>query len=429
MDKRDVIIFMDLGSSEIRAVAGYVNENDELLILGDVQKPTAGIKNGIVIDPHNTAYDISELIKLLLNSARLQEISALVISVNARTMHNYLHTVESPISNFVSDSLLKDLEERCRKEVESDQIHIFDCKPKTYYIDGEEVDSPARMQGSRITAEFNLIIGSQLIMESIEKAFIRTTYPVKMVLLDHEALSTVLLEEEEREDGVALISMGAGTTSLSIYKNGKLQNFAVVPLGGFNITRDIASLDISLRNAEKLKTRIGVAAEEYLENLINVALPTIDNPAGKKLKISSRFLAQIIEARLSETMNPVFDQLNKFPDPLNSGIVITGGASELKHLDKYIRDMTGFEVRQGSHADWLSDENKDKYFKPEWSLAAGVLILGHDRLQKQKSEANVIDPPIQKKNIFARAVNNFQAKMGDLFEYDNIEIKNNEGAN
>ena len=404
----DTIVYIDLGSSGIRAYAGYVNEHGELEITADIMRTTDNIKNGIVIDPHNTAFTITELIKMLSNKAKLNSIDALVISANARSMKSYTHRVESPIHNFVSDAQLREMEQRCKREVESDQIYVFEMEPTAYYIDGDEVEDPARMRGKSLTIEYKMIIGNIAIMDAIEKVFYRTTLPVKLVLLGNNALSTALLEEEEREMGTALISFGGGTTSLSIYYNGQLQNLMVVPLGGINITKDISELEISDKHAELLKIKKGVASEQFLDEVVNIELPNIHAPGERKVRISTRFLSRVIEARVEETLEPIIQQIKAFPYPLEGGIVITGGASKLRGLGEYIEERTVMPVRMGDYSDWLSDATAEKYLSPEYAQAVGAMILSNEELQAKRSAENQIVSPILSDNFLTRINNRLE---------------------
>ncbi|MHB9054679.1 MAG: cell division protein FtsA [Paludibacteraceae bacterium] len=422
---KNPLVYIDFGGSRISAIAGFVQDDHALKVLGEQGRLSDDVKSGIVEKMTGAAFKVNEITKLLQNSLKLDQISKVSISVNARTMKHYTYTIESQIYNLVTNKLLNDVEKRCKEDIETDKIYVFQCIPLAYYIDGKRVDNPLGLHGSNIRVDFNVIIGNYLVKESIERSIERTGIAVDFIHLGMEALSTAILEDKDRDQGCAIISFGATTTTLGVYCEGKLQELCVIPLGGMNITKDIQELGVSFQNAELLKCKTGFAMEKMVAKPINVQIPN-ENPQGEPIIISTLFLSTIIEARLEEILEPIFDQIDAIPYPLHSGIVITGGAAKLKYLPEFIQEKTGFAVRMGSHAEWLSEDTDEKFYDPVYSQAIGSLLLSNDLIQHQVEILQAAIKPKLPNNFIKKIQNKFNDGMGSLFKYDELEKEQNE---
>jgi cell division protein FtsA len=421
------IVYIEMGGSHISAIAGYVEDNHALKILGEQKRLSDDIKSGVIEKISGAAFKINGTIKLLQNSLKLQPIKVASISVNARSMKNFNFSLENKVNSIVTDKLLNELKSRCIKNVETDKVHVFQCIPLNYYINGKNVENPLGIHASQIEVEYNLIVGNELVMESIERCFERTGIAVDYIHLGMEAIATAILDEEEKNDGCAVISFGATTTSLGIYLNGKLQDYLVIPLGGTNITKDIQELGISFENAETLKCKVGHAMEKFVRKPANIEVPA-ENPSMGKIKVSTQFLSTIIEARLEEMLEPLFQQLNSIPYPLHSGIVITGGGSKLKNIMDFIEEKTGLKVRMGSHEDWLSEDTDEHFFEPEYAEAVGSLLLTNELINQEKEIKAAIESKIPSK-FLSKIKDKINNGMESLFKYDDLETNQKNDQN
>jgi cell division protein FtsA len=206
-----------------------------------------------------------------------------------------------------------------------------------------------------------------------------------------EALSTVVFEEMEREVGCALINLGATTTTLAVYHDGALQNYLVIPLGARNITKDIQELGISEQNAERLKCLKGTALESMVDDPMYIQVPSMDD-GNMPVKISTKFLANIIEARLDEIMQPVFEIITNLPYKLDAGIVITGGGSKLKNIIDFIAEKTGIYARFGEHSEWLSEDSNLRFHDPSYAQLIGTILLTQEFRREHPIEEAIKEP-------------------------------------
>jgi len=417
-------IAIDLGSSRISAMAAEIQNDESLKILSEEFKVSDDIKWGIVEQPSGAAFKVSELQKLLQNSARIPDISMVSVGIGAKSMKQIAVSISRFVGkpNIVTEELLDDMLEECKGKSEQIDITVFDVIPLSYHLDGVRMDDPVNQKGNQITANYHVVYGQAIIKTELERCFDRTGIRLEYCPLAIEALSTVLLEDQDREDGCALINLGATTTTLAVYNEGALQHLLVVPLGAKNITKDIQELGISEANAERLKCLKGVAMESSIEDPIYIQIPSVEDP-NNPVRISTKFLATIIEARLEEILQTIFDALDNLSFPLNAGIVITGGGSKLTDIIDFISEKTGLYTRFGDHSEWLTDDTPEKYFDPCYSQLIGTIILTNEYRKEHPIEITIVDPgkgpKIPKKKFGEKIANGFFNFFGDENKFDN----------
>lgn len=420
---QQTIVHFDLGGSKISGLAGMVEENGALTILGEEKQPTEEIKSGLIEKVTGAALKINTLAKYLQNSARVEPIKTVSISVNPRAMKQTFKTINRPIERVVTPAFLHKIKAEIKAGINSEKVYVYDIQELEYFIDGRPVEKPVGVKGSNLRVDYRIITGNVLVQESIERCFERTGLAVDYIHLGIDALATVVLDDEDTQNGCALIAFGATTTILAIYNEGKLQELLLVPFGGINITKDIQELGIRFEYAELLKCRKGCAMESAVTEIVNIKAPAED-PDQPPVIINSSFLATIIEARLSEIMEPIFDTINQITYRLQNGIIITGGASKLHCLQEFITEKTGFQVRMSDHSGWLSDHTPEIFFQPEYAQAVGAMLLTHDlNMEKEANEAAAIEPKIKGKGIFGKMGKIINTGAQKLFEYDEIEQK------
>jgi cell division protein FtsA len=373
------LIAIDFGSTCISALAAEVLENGAVKIWSEESKVSDDVKCGIIEKPTGASFKVSELLKLLKNSARVTDISHVSVPLGAKSMKQISVTISRFVGkpNIVTENLLAELLEECEKKSQQTDIAVYDVIPVSYVLDGKHMDDPVGQSAVQITANYNVIIGNSIIKYEVERCFDRTGFMLEYCPLAVEALSTVVLEEHERKIGSALINFGATTTTLAVYHDDILQNLLVVPLGAKNITKDIQELGISEINAERLKCLKGCALESMVKEPMYIQIAAEDKN-DPPVKISTKFLATIIEARLEEMLQPVLDVLSNLKFKLEAGIVITGGGATLNNIVDFIAEKTGIYARFGSHSDWLSDDTNEKYHDTKYAQLIGTILLTSD---------------------------------------------------
>ena len=420
MNSNKQFIAIDLGSSCISAMAAEVQADGALRILGFESKISDDVKHGVVEQRTGASSKIIEIKKLLQNSSKIHDISMVSVGIGAKSMKLMPFSVTRFIlhTNHVTITLLDEMHEECKRNFQHLNFAVFDIIPVAYYLDGVSMDDPVGKVGSQLKAEFNVVVGNTIVTENLGGFIDRTGLVLEYSPLAAEALSTVLLEDKERVEGCALINFGGTTTTLAVYHNEVLQHFLIVPLGAKNITKDIQELGISEQNAERLKCLKGNALESLVEDPIYVQIPSTlqqDQP----VKISTKFLATIIEARLDEIMQPIFDVLSNLKFDLEAGIVITGGGSKLNNLIDYMNVKTNVYTRFGDHSDWLADNTDEKYYDPIYAQLVGTIFLTDEYRSEHPVEETVNEPEKKPKLPSKKFGEKITQKVFNFFNDDN----------
>lgn len=404
----DKLIAIDLGSTHISVMSAEINEDGLLRVISSESKPSDDVKWGIVEKPSGASYKLNELLKLLRNSSHLTDISKASVAVGAKSMKLEPETVSRnvPKPHVITEELLSDMLAECERRAEDPEQIIFDVIPVAYFVDGKRMDEPVGRKASQITAKYHVVAGNKQIKNELDRCFDRTGITVEYIPLGVETLSSVLLSEEEKNVGCALINLGGTTTTLAVYHDGALQHLLVVPLGAVNITRDIQELGISQEHAEKLKRLKGNAMERMVDNPVYVQIPSVDNPANP-VKISTMFIATIIQARLEEILQPVFEMLANLKFGLDAGIVITGGGAKLNGIIEFITDNTGIYTRFGDHSDWLTQDSPAQYSDPQYAQLIGTLQMTAERRKEHPEEVPVKPPKLPRRNPLDKLADGF----------------------
>ncbi len=388
-DKQFVAI--DLGGSCIRALAAEMQTNGAIRILSEESIESDDVKCGIV--EQTASPKITTIQRYLQNSSKIPEITMVTVALGARTMKQIPVTVTKFVGRErkVTQELLDEMKMECKTSFQHTNISIYDVIPISYEIDSVRVFEPLGKQGTQIIGNYNLIVGSSQIKDKLDACFVRTGLVLEHTPLAVEALSTVLLEDADREDGCGLINFGASTTTFAAYKEGVLQYLLVVPLGAKTITKDIQDLGISFANAEKLKCIMGNALESKVDDPVYVQIPA-EIEGKPPVRISTQFIATIIEARMEELLQPIVDAISLLPFSLDAGIVISGGGAKLTNIIDLIQSKTDMPTRYGNHTEWLSDDTDEKYYDPSYAQLVGTIILTDEYRKNHPIEETVADP-------------------------------------
>ena len=414
----EILVAVDLGSTHITAVAAQEQTDGTLKILGLEEQPLSAntIRKGVVENSSQVGFKLTEMRRYLQNRTH-SEINSMFVSLGGKGMKiveasvNHEFDVLTSISKNTIDSMIAE----CQREIEQQnpEFSVFDVSPVSYILDGErEVNDISNEKVKHISAQYLVVVGILAIKGGIDGSFDRSGIVVEHSMLKMHAQSTALLSDEARESGVVIIDLGGETTTMSVFHDGRLQDLYVVPLGAHNITRDIASLQISEEYAEKLKLRKGCAIEKMVTNPVCVKIQNIVS-GQPHVEISTQQLAEIIEARLLEILTPIFRKIKQLPFDLENGIVLTGGGAMLEGICEFVEMYTKFPVTIGSHAEWLADGTDEKYESPNYSQLIGLLALGVQYRKENIEQPIVKEPKIKKKSIFGRW--NFGDGMLSLF--------------
>ena len=339
----DFVVAIEIASSNITGIAGKRNADGSIQILAKESENSADcIKKGAIFNLDKTTQLLSNIIKRLEDDLT-SSIKKIYIGISGKSLRSIVNPVTREFSEGtkVSQALIDNILQS-NKDLPLVDMELLYVEPQEYKIGNDMLTDPVGINAEIIEAKFVDIIARPALKDNIVQCFRHTGCEIADFLISPVETANVILSDSEKRSGCVLVDMGAETTTVSIYKNNILRHLAVIPLGGKNITKDIASLQIEEYEAEVLKLKCGSAYTEesddpeHLEKTYNL---------NGKFSIEAIKLENIIEARVNEIITNVNNQisLSNYGDKLMAGAILTGGAANLPNMDVAFRRITKIE--------------------------------------------------------------------------------------
>jgi len=404
---KNMAVALDIGTTKVCAIAGYMNEYGKLEIVSVGTVKSEGVSRGVVSNIDKTVKAIREAVDIAEKTAgcKFKLVHVGIAGQHIKSLHHHgllvRHDSNTEINQSDIDKLIKDM----YKLVLPPGDKILHVVPQEYTVDDEQdIFDPIGMSGVRLEANFHIITGqitaSRNILRCVEKAGLE----VADVTLEPIASASSILNDEEKEAGVALIDIGGGTTDITIFKDGIIRHTCVIPFGGNVITRDIREgCTVMNEQAEKLKQKFGSAlAEEIYDNRI-ITIPGFKGRDHKE--ISEKNLARIIQARVEEIFDYVLWEIRRsgYENKLIAGMVLTGGGSLLKNIELLAEYHTGLPARVGHPVEHLAHGYTTQLASPIYSTAVGLLKYSIDNTANANNayveEFKKITSPVQDDKI------------------------------
>jgi cell division protein FtsA len=272
----------------------------------------------------------------------------------------------------VNERHLDELSDDAQSQV-PDNLDVMDIFTQEFLVDGKIDIHPVGSMPQRVEGHYKIVGGKAAILKGLDTCFERIHLQYETIL-GPVASAEAILRPEDKSKGAVAIDFGAETTSLCIYKGNIVRYIAVLPFGGNNITKDLLQLNVDEEEAEKFKLDKGTA--------IHFAEQKNDDSEDNELEKLSDFDKEandIIVARIEEIVENIWAQIRYSgiePQKLTEGLVLTGGASQLRDLTELLRKKTDMPVRIGHLGQDILSEHSELYFKPENAQCIGLLLLG-----------------------------------------------------
>ncbi len=337
--EKEIIVALEFGTSAIRAIAGKKKADGNVQILGiEQEKVTDAIQRGVIYNIDKTTQAITNVTQRLNDSLGIR-IQRAYVGVGGQSLHTAGNIVSRGLETKVkiTPELVDNLMDNNRATQYTDS-QILEVVPQEYMVGNRAVTDPVGIQSDQIEARFMNVVARNTLLENINKCMRMAEIEIADLFISPLALADVLLSDNEKRSGCAMVDFGAGTTTVAVYIGNLLRHLVVIPLGGNNITNDlILTHQMELEEAESLKRKSGIAY---------VAAES-DNPQQLPISndrsISENELQNIIGAREEEIIQNVWHQIENISDKLLSGIIITGGAAQLKDMPEAIKHYTQFQ--------------------------------------------------------------------------------------
>jgi cell division protein FtsA len=385
MNPERLVAGLDIGSAKTTAViaevVGDLPRSAGVKILGVGQARTSGMRRGVVSDIEETTHSIR---KALTDAERMA--GAKVDSVYVGIAGEHVRAMTSTGVVAVSGEEISRADvERAHEVARAQQIpperELLHAIPQEYRVDRNDgIRDPVGMIGTRLETEMYLVTIGTSPSLNLRKAVERAGYRVRELVLEPLASALSVLTEDEKELGVGLLELGAATTDLAIFHEGKIRHLATVNYGGAHVTNDIVhGLGVTQTDAETLKERFGCAYEPMVDPQEVIRLPSTQAQGDRQ--IPREMLAHIIHQRMDEIYDLVQQEITKagFPGRLSAGLVITGGASEIRGALELAADVFGVGVRSGEPASNVSGL-ADAVEQARFATVVGLAQYGAHRM-------------------------------------------------
>lgn len=375
------LVAINIGSHGVCSMAAERTEEGLLRILGVEQSSRmTSVERGVITSTSDASYAISESLRLLANRIHYPLLTNTFVPLGGRMMkvvevtsqRDQVHSREIP------HELLEAMDAECKQKIElrNPRVAVLAAIPFCYVLDGkpQEEEPLPHQRAAKIEVKYTVFVGPKELEQKVLDSFIRTPKHIERTYARPDALMCALATEEDFRDGCAILDMGAQTTTLTVFSEGKYVLNKVVAQGGYDITRDIQQLGVEKRYAELLKCKYGstMLLPETEKQCFRVPDATVH---GQTRVIRKEELVNTITARLQQIMAPLLDDLHAAEQQVGV-LYITGGASMMHGMVEYIQQLTTATVMYGSHAPWLTSDTPDEMCAPNYSALVGTILLG-----------------------------------------------------
>lgn len=387
-DEPDIIAGLDLGTTKVCAIVGEVTE-DGIDIIGVGSVPSRGLNRGVVVNIEQTMQAIRAAISEAETMAGV-EIATVYAGISGNHVQGLNKEGVAAIANReVSEEDVRRVLEQARAFPLSGDRQVLHVLPQEYIVDNQGgIKEPIGMNGVRLQAQVHLVTAGLTSVQNIVKCAERSGLEVAEVVLEPLASADAVLEEDEKEIGVALVDIGGGTSDIVVYVDGAVVHTSVIPIGGLNLTSDIAQcLRTPMAEAERVKIKYGCASPAMIDPEEMIDVPSV---GGRPPRTMPRHnLCEIIEPRVEELFQAVAYTLEQggFTHMLASGVVITGGTTQLDGMPELAEQILGLQVRRarpmgvgGLH---------DVVRSPSFATGVGLVKYGASKLRQRPARARV----------------------------------------
>ncbi len=365
---------IDVGTATVRCVVSKIDVDTGIpTVIGVGEAPNSGMRKGSVskLDGPSRAIDDA-----LGEAERMSgyQVDMATISINGShilsTKVNGMIAVSSPGNEILSDDIARVEDVAVTGKVPANR-DIIDIIPFNYRLDGQDgIKDPIGMTGKRLELSANVVSTLKPHLDNLHKVAESASVKPNAIVPSVVAAAKAVLTEQQLEGGVAVIDFGSATTSIAIYEEGDLQHLAVLPVGGDNVTNDLAiCLYTDPEIAEKVKLQHASAIVRSENKEVSI------KHDGETLKFNTNDIDEAVEARLEE----IFEDINKEIEragrkgKLPNGVVIVGGASEMKGLVEYAKNTLRLAVKKGKTKGY--EGVLDQLNNPAYTSAIGLMLI------------------------------------------------------
>lgn len=409
MEENEIIVGLDIGTTKVVCFVGQRAENDKVRILGYGRTESSGVQWGDVVNIISVSDAIKQAVREASQQAdvNIEEVYVGIAGQHIQCICNQGLCTIPPEHEFIQeDDLERLINSQYNIMIKADEriVHVF---PQQYIVDKTPLDvdvPPVGVKGRELQADFHIVKANVRNLSNIHSAIERAGLKVKGVVLQPVASSLAVLDESDRNVGVALVDIGGGTTDIAVFVDNIIRHTSVLPLAGNAITQDIkSSCTVMSHHAEMLKIKFGHCLPETVSESDFVSIPGYRNQPPHE--IGMKQLAQVIKARVTQILEQVDYEINLsgVSSQLMGGVVLTGGGAQLNDIKELTEFITGKDVRIGLPDAHLAPDTSADIINSQYSTGIGLVIYGIQESERerraarqqeeQEPESGMPDPP------------------------------------
>ncbi len=376
MSKNPIIAGLDIGSYTTKIlVAKERPDGRGFEVLGRGISFSQGVRKGVINKRSKAIKVISKALKQAETEAG-REIDGAYVNINGS--HIFCISSEGLVSVSRADQKISEQDlERVIDAAKTFSIpsnkEIIEVIPQEYVVDDQDgIREPLGLKGIRLEAKILAVGGFTPYIDNTSEVVVESGLEVRDMFLGSAASARAVLNSQEKELGVAVVDLGAATTSVSVFEEGEMIHTAVIPIGMQNVRNDIAiGLRVSIEAAEKILEELG----SHILGEATGRKKAVDIPGGEEVVFKETDLKNIAKARVDEIFELVDQELEDIERSglLPAGIVLTGGGAKMKHLKDFVKKKSQLPVRLGAPDDFYPSQED-----PSLSTVCGLVKLGID---------------------------------------------------
>ena len=375
--EKELCVGLDIGTHKIVAIVAEVDADGGIEIIGVGRCPSDGMKKGLVVDVGKLSEAIEEAVREAENMADC-EIHTVFAGISGS------HVVSISSHGLAAASRREITKEDVNRAVYLARQYSFptECEllhaiPRSFTLDDMGgIRQPIGMTGSRLQADVHLIGCSVTALLNVRNCLSRCSINAEMMILEPLATAEATLSDDESKLGVCVVDIGGGTTDIAVFTEGSIQHTHVIPIAGDHVTSDVTiNLRTPTASAEQLKRDYGTAMATGIDADEKIEVPDVGERPPRT--ISRHLLAKVIQSRYEELFGLVRNELerNKFDGQnLVSGVVLTGGGSQMKGARRLAEEVFQMPVRRGTPHGVQGFE--DMLASPTYATGVGLLRYG-----------------------------------------------------
>ncbi|HBY86637.1 MAG TPA: cell division protein FtsA [Colwellia sp.] len=374
--ERKLVVGLDIGTSKISVAVGEITPDNQLSIIGVGNQPARGMDKGGVNDLNL----VIQAIQRAINEAELMadcQISSIYLGISGKHISCQNENGMVPVND--KEVIQEDVDNvihTARSVPISAERRMLHVLPQEYSIDCQDgIKSPIGMSGVRMEAKVHIVTCANDMAKNLVKCVERCDLTADQLIFSALASSYAVLTDDEKELGVCVVDMGAGTMDISVFTGGTLRHTAVIPVAGNQVTSDISKIfRTPLSHAEDIKVQYACALKQLVSMEESIDVPSVGGRPARSM--SRHTLSEVVEPRYQELFELIQDEIREsgLEDQIAAGYVLTGGTAKMEGVLEFAEEIFQMPVRI---ANPLSVQGLKEYVNdPSYSTVVGLLHYG-----------------------------------------------------